>query len=97
MNLRVPKDLSALVRGTRTDHGISQDELARRAGVSRKTVNEVERGVSDPRLSNLLAILDALELTLSARLARGGEGVATEGMRQQPIDLDQHLGRFDDE
>lgn len=96
MNLLRPRDLSAIVRGSRMDQGLSQDELARRAGVSRKTVNEVERGATDPRLSIMLAILDALGITLDARRSDtdATSSPASESLHSK-IDLDRHLGAFD--
>lgn len=67
MRIRTRHDLAALIRGSREDLGLSQESLAVRSGVSRKTVNELETGRSDPLLSNALAVLDALGIPLSAR------------------------------
>ena len=41
--------------------GWSQGELARRAGVSRGTIADFERGFSEPRLATLRRLLAALE------------------------------------
>lgn len=89
MDLRTPRDLSAIIRGARIDRGLSQEDLAVRSGVSRKMINELERGASDPRMSNVLAILDSLGLALNARRA--------ESEKAPGIDLDSHLGELDDE
>lgn len=59
-------DIASTVRGTRMDLGWSQDDLAARAHVSRKTINEIEVGRSAPRMTYLLAIFDALGLTIQA-------------------------------
>jgi transcriptional regulator with XRE-family HTH domain len=42
---------------------LSQRELAARAGIGEKHLGEIERGLRDPRLSTLVRLLDALDLT----------------------------------
>ena len=44
--------------------GLSQDELAERAGLSRMTVQRTESGQIDPRVSSLLVMARALGLDL---------------------------------
>jgi predicted transcriptional regulator len=41
--------------------GWSQGDLARRAGVSRGTVGDIERGHAEPRLATLRRLIAALE------------------------------------
>jgi predicted transcriptional regulator len=41
--------------------GLSQRDLARRAGVAQSTVARIERGVMDPRVSTLDALLRACD------------------------------------
>src|SRR3546814_14323488 len=41
--------------------GVKQSELAKAAGISLATLNNIERDVGDPRASTLVAIADALE------------------------------------
>lgn len=52
--------LETRLKERRTDAGLTQAELAERAGVSRKTINTVENGVFVP--STLLALVLAREL-----------------------------------
>lgn len=40
--------------------GLSQVELAKRAGVSAVVISRYERGIATPRIDKLLAIVDAL-------------------------------------
>ncbi len=71
------------MRAKRTGMGFTQQQLADRAGVSRKWVSEVENGKLSAELRSLLDVLQAMGFTL--RLAR------------QPapeIDLQAHIGRF---
>lgn len=57
--------LVALLRDLRLERGLSQRELAVRAGVSEKSISYWERGLKDPRLANLVACL----AVVGARLA----------------------------
>lgn len=43
---------------------LSQDQLADRAGVERRTIQRYENAIRDPRYSDLLLIADALGLPL---------------------------------
>jgi transcriptional regulator with XRE-family HTH domain len=51
------------IRAVRIATGLSQQELARRAGVAQSAVSEIETGVRlDPKYSTVKAIFDALSL-----------------------------------
>jgi transcriptional regulator with XRE-family HTH domain len=58
-------DLSALVRGRRQALGLSQEELANRANVSRQWISAFELGRPGSELRLILRLLEALELRLS--------------------------------
>ncbi len=64
MKVRSIRDLSAVARGRRRDLGLSQAELAARAGVSRKWIYQFEAGKPTAELRLILRILDALGLIL---------------------------------
>ena len=49
---------------TRKDKSWSVDVLAEKAGLSKSSLNYIERGISDPKLSSLLGICKALDLSL---------------------------------
>lgn len=53
-----------VVRSERERIGLRQDELALTAGVSTRVVHQIENGKPTSRLDSLVAILDALDLTL---------------------------------
>lgn len=59
----VLEHVAANIRQLRTHRGISQDELARRAGLSRRTVNAVETGNANISLANLDHVAAALGVT----------------------------------
>lgn len=57
-------DLAAAIRGRRLRAGLSQEQVAARAGVSRQWVGELERGKPTAELGLVLGLLDALELNI---------------------------------
>lgn len=74
-------DAADLLYEARNRAGLSQAELARRAGIPRSVLNAYERGRRQPGADMFLRILDAadLELRLSATTRRAHE---------------EHLGRI---
>ena len=60
-NEAVSKELGARIRRTRIDYPLSQEELANRAGISKRTVMNMERG-ADVTLGSLISVLRALNL-----------------------------------
>ena len=59
----MPKLFTEL-KGARRAAGLNQDDLATRSGLSRKTVNRLETGAIDPRLSTLEVIARALGMEI---------------------------------
>lgn len=65
---RIPNLASGLLLDARRRAGLSQEQLARRAGVARPLISQYETGRKDPSLTTLARIIEAcgLELRLSA-------------------------------
>jgi y4mF family transcriptional regulator len=63
------RDLAAVLRGRRKDLGLSQAELANRAGVSRKWIYEFENGKPTAEFGLLLRVLDVLDLQITVASA----------------------------
>jgi transcriptional regulator with XRE-family HTH domain len=57
------KRLGQIIREAREKAGLSQEELARRVGLTQGALSFIERGVVEPRLSTLLRLFDALGLS----------------------------------
>jgi transcriptional regulator with XRE-family HTH domain len=59
---------AALIRSARTDAGMTQAELASRAGLTQSTVARLERGGSNPTIATLARVIAATghRLTLAA-------------------------------
>lgn len=67
MHIASIADIAALVRGRRLELGLSQGELAGRAKVSRKWINEFEAGgKATAELGHVLRVLEALDIDLEA-------------------------------
>ena len=65
--------LAENVRSARLAAGISQEELAFRAGIDRTYASQIERAIANPSLGITCAVADALGCTLIDLLtARGG-------------------------
>jgi len=86
MRLRTPIDFGALVRDRRSKLGLSQAALARRVGVGRQWIVELEKGKPRAPLALVLRTLNALGVVLASE----------EGSRRSPgilkgLDIDRLL------
>ena len=57
------------LRRARRERDLSQDALARKAGVGAKHLSELERGNKAPRLTTFLGLAAALDLTATELMA----------------------------
>jgi transcriptional regulator with XRE-family HTH domain len=80
--------VGARVRARRQAEAVSLAELARRSGVARATLTELEAGAGNPTLETLYALANALGVPLSdliteppapVRVVRAGEGPHVRG------------------
>jgi HTH-type transcriptional regulator / antitoxin HipB len=66
MLIRTPGDLGAVIRDRRKQLKLDQAAFARRIGVSRQWVIQIEHGHSRAELGLVLRALDALDIQLDA-------------------------------
>jgi len=59
------KELGQRIKELRQAKGLSQEELAFKAGVHRTYLGGIERGERNPALKNIAAIAEALGVSLS--------------------------------
>ena len=59
------------IRALRKERGISQEDLARRCGVSRQTINAIENNKYDPTLSLAFRLALHLGVTVDELFAPG--------------------------
>ena len=97
MNLEIANRLVAL----RREHGLSQEDLAGKLGVSRQAVSKWERAESSPDTDNLIALARLYGISLDAMLLHaGGTGGAAgavqyaEAPRAEEAELDDDEAVF---
>ena len=61
--------VSSRLYDLRIERELSQDKLAQKAGIDRKTVNRIENGHFSPNLSTLIRLCSALKVKTSDVLA----------------------------
>jgi HTH-type transcriptional regulator / antitoxin HipB len=61
-------ELGAMVRQLRLDAGLSQEELAQRAGMTQPALSRLERGGGIPTITVLDRIANALNATLTVSM-----------------------------
>lgn len=59
-----------IIRERRKQLGLSQDELAKKCGVSRQTINAIENNKYDPSLALAIALADELMLRVDELFIR---------------------------
>lgn len=62
------KALGASIQAARARAGLNQSELARRAGITRSYVSQVERGLKIPAIGTLTTLADTLKTDMAALL-----------------------------
>ncbi len=67
-------DVGTRLRRIREHHGLSQRELARRAGVSNASVSLIEQNRSSPSVGSLKKVLDGIPISLAAFFAEDETG-----------------------
>jgi CheY-like chemotaxis protein len=88
------------VKKKRTEMGISQENLAERAGLHRTYISDVERGARNPSLESITRLAQALDLSLPALFERatnqGVEGGMVEILlvEDNPIDVEMTMHAF---
>jgi HTH-type transcriptional regulator/antitoxin HipB len=78
------------VRGRRIELALNQQDLASRAGVSRKWVYELEAGKATAEFGLILRVLDVLGLALDLSSA----GDASTSPKDATVDLDALLDEY---
>ena len=81
----MPTAIGVKIRHARERYGMSQAELARRIGISKTAMNDLEQGKTrDPRLSHIVAIADQLRLSLDTLVGRKETGSTAGTPRKRP-------------
>ncbi|MDO5661253.1 MAG: helix-turn-helix domain-containing protein [Brachybacterium sp.] len=59
------RDIGAAVHRARGEAGLTQQQLGELAGLSDRTIREIEKGSGSPGLSAVLSVITVLGLTLT--------------------------------
>lgn len=89
--IRRAEDIAGLIKSRREALGLSQQALADRLTVSRKWVNEIERGNSNAKLGLVLRALNELEISVSAQSGPSSglsAGAGGDDSSSDAIDID---------
>ena len=70
---KIQKQFGDRVRELRLSKGLSQEELAFRVKIHRTYIGGIERGERNPSLKNIVAIANALGVTLSELFSFGSQ------------------------
>lgn len=65
-NIPTPKDLGEIIRETRKEQNLTQDDLAGLTGTGRRFISELEQGKTTAELGKVLLVLGALGIALYA-------------------------------
>ena len=92
------RTFGALLRRYRTDRGLTQEELAERAGLSVRGISDLERGVNRaPYQATIERLIEALELAAEDAAALGAAGSRRRGPTSPgtalPVALTNFVGR----
>lgn len=70
-----PSEISQVIRYCRKQSGLSQQELAKLAGVGKTVIFDIEKGKETVQLNTLLKVLDVLniQMKLKTPFASSGE------------------------
>ncbi len=83
--------LGARLKAARSARGYSADALARQVGISRTTLQAIERGLPSPSIGHYLAVMAALGLAADMALLATGEAQTAEPAEPaMPTDLSGH-------
>ena len=66
--------LGAAIKSQRSALGVSQEELAYRAGLHRTYISDMERGARNPSIESIAKLAHALEISVSALFEQAGDG-----------------------
>lgn len=74
MNVRTVNELGAAIRRARRQRGWTQEDLAERAGISRRTLVALEGGNPRGEIGIVVRVIAALERELAITQGSGGGG-----------------------
>lgn len=77
--------VSKAIQERREEIGLSQEEVAHRAGLHRTYISDIERGARNPSLKTLARLSEALEVSTSNLIRRGEHRMPAAGQLRQLV------------
>lgn len=90
MRVNSINDFSAIIRGRRLSLGLTQAELADRAGMTRQSISLLEHGRAIPSFSVLLSLLDTLDLDMDLAVRERRDTKRSTSHVDLDVLLDEH-------
>lgn len=91
--MTLTKNIGDRIKELRKRSGLSLDELASRAEMSKSGIWEIESGSSDPRLSTLRKIASALGVPLYQMLTNKDFDTGISGQEMRVLQAMRHMPR----
>ena len=89
MRIRRPSELGAIIAAARRACDMTQGDLAKRLGVSRVWLGQIERGKSSARVDLVFRVLNELDVALTADIGKEpNAGKAVASSSQSSFDID---------
>jgi len=88
----LPTILGKAIEKTREKKGISRYMLAKRLGTQQHRVTRIENGANDMRLSSVMDLVDALDITPGELLDPVAEALRDKGNLQSAVRKDGENG-----
>jgi CheY-like chemotaxis protein/DNA-binding Xre family transcriptional regulator len=81
------KFIGSWIRSHRSERGLSQEELAQRAGLHRTYISDLERGARNPTLDSLDRLAAALDISIASLFERGEKGPVASGAPDDLVEV----------
>jgi len=100
--MKVPPDAprhllgNDLVREARRRAGLTQRELAERAGTTQSAIARLESGRTAPSFESVLALVRLCDLDLDVRLVDRDDSILEQAMRNTLLDADARMRQLHD-
>ena len=88
MLIRRPSELGAIIAAARRARALTQGDLAKRLGVSRVWLGQIERGKASARIDLVFRLLNELDVTLTTGIGDQQPAGTAEASSRSDFDID---------
>ena len=69
MTRNAPPDIGRKIKALRSEHKLTLDQLAKRSGVSKSMLSQIERGLTNPTLATIWSLTQSLGIEIATLLS----------------------------